>query len=153
MSITIKKKDFNLERILNIFFSILIISGFMLYAGIKSEEVRNTPFKHIDGYLLFNAMRIYDIGENYIKIGWVNKTKKIIYLKEKPPLKKNDVYSLKLKKHGSVYILEEYHLWESKSKWYFKAFLSAIPMLFVFIWFLSDFRFDFKRFVFERKDG
>lgn len=136
---------------LHISLSIVMLLALMIYASAKSQQVRLIPFEPVDGCLMFNARRIYAVGRDYIEIDWKNDTRHIIRLSEKSPLRENDVASMKLKKMGTAYILEEFHLWEPVSHWYIKAFSSAVPMMAVVFWFLRDFEWQAGRFIFRQR--
>ena len=125
----------------------------MAYASYRAGEVRYRTFDMQGDYLLFNGKKIVNTGLDYFDIEWKDKTIRRIRIKNAPPFKKDDVSALKLRKEGEYFVLEEYHIWESKSQWYLKAMASAIPMFIVFALVLKNFRFDFSRLMFVRRES
>ena len=148
-----KSKHFYMKRTLNIILSGLLVLFCLGYAAMKKNEIEKIPYKIIDPYISSNGKKILETGDNYFKIFWMDRSIKTFHLDISPPFKKNDIVAFKLKKKADRYTIEEYHIWESQSKWYKKAFLSAIPLFIVFLLLLKSFRFDFKQFMFIERRG
>ncbi|MBU0992931.1 MAG: hypothetical protein KJ737_10600 [Proteobacteria bacterium] len=140
-----------MARLSHISASIAILALMMGYASIKSQVIRMKPYENTDPYMSFNSKKILETGPDYFIIEWKDKSRKTIQLNIRPPFQKNDVVGFKVLNIKGCYELTEYHIWESREAWYVKAFLSGIPLFVVLFLFFRDFRFNFRRFIFEKK--
>lgn len=140
-----------MKRLTHIILSGIIILCFMGYGFIKKNDIYNIPFTKTDPFICSNGSKILKTGPDFFNIYWKGRTVKTIYLNTKPPFRQNDIVAFKLKKDTTVYKIEEYHIWESTTRWYAKALSSAIPLFIVICYLLKTFQFRLKKFMFIKR--
>ena len=133
-------------RWLGIFTAVVLLGGMVFYAYLKAPEIRSLA-DPIDGnYVTSNGSKILDTSDTTFTI-----KSKTFSVQSKPPFNVGDVVAFKLDVGNQPGILEEYHVWESRSIWYTKLLISVVPLVFVVILFFREFRASWGGRVFLRK--
>lgn len=139
------------EKIALLFISIpaLLYYGYLTGANIQPsyhDYIENAEY--FDGYeLSFSFERVYDVGSEHFKLMIGNE---IVTVKgDASSLKKGDFISLKavFKKEGFLE-LKELHMHKNEL---IVFFLSAISPFIVAFFFFKEFKFNFKKLLFEEK--
>lgn len=138
--------------IISLFLCIVFLSFYAALQGpeqeITSWEALANPQKYEGLEITGSYNRVIGGLDDYIVVGPFGHQ---INLKIKPEWKPKpyDFISYKGKVQGAGYIeVEEFHLHRGRIQ---KYLVSLLPPLVIFLWFLKKYRFNFKKFYFERR--
>jgi hypothetical protein len=84
-------------------------------------------------------------------VRWQYGQPKTFFVQSPPPFEAGDQVAFKLMKQGENVVIQEYHVWESRSLWYTKLFISFVPLVVVLMLFFKEFRLSWRKLIFYRK--
>jgi len=138
-------------RWLGIFTAVFLLASMVFYAYFKVSEIRSLAYRIDGNYVTSNGSKVLGTSENAFTIKWQSDQPKTFSVQSKPPFNVGDVVAFKLDVGNQPGILEEYHVWESRSIWYIKLLISVVPLVVVVMLFFRDFRASWKERAFLRK--
>jgi hypothetical protein len=122
-----------------------------VYAYFKKTEIRDLPYRFDKNYIASDGSRILDTSNNSFTVKWQYDQPKTFFVQSPPPFKVGDQVAFKLMKQGENVVIQEYHVWESRSLWYTKLFISFVPLVVVLMLFFKEFRLSWRKLIFYRK--
>ena len=138
-------------RWLGIFTAVFLLAGMVFYAYFKVPEIRGLAYRIDGNYVKSNGSKVLDTSDNTFTISWQDGHPKTFIVQSKPPFNVGEVVAFKLDVGNQPGVIEEYHVWESRSIWYAKLLISVVPLVFVVMLFFRDFRASWAGRVFLRK--
>ena len=138
-------------RWLNIFLAAVLLGSMGFYAHFKSSDIRALAYRFDENTIASNGSRILDTSNNSFTVQWQYDQPKTFLVQSAPQFKAGDLVAFKLMQQGGKVIIQEYHVWESRSLWYTKLFISAVPLVVVLMLFFREFRWSWRNFIFYRK--
>ena len=138
-------------RWLNIFLAVFLLGSMGAYAYFKASEIRALPYRFDENTIASNGSSILDTSNNSFTVNWQYGQPKTFFVQSPPPFEAGDQVAFKLTKQGENVIIQEYHVWESRSLWYTKLFISFVPLVVVLMLFFKEFRLSWRKLIFYRK--
>ena len=138
-------------RWLNIFLAVFLLGSMGAYAYFKASEIRALPYRFDENTIASNGSSILDTSNNSFTVNWQYGQPKTFFVQSPPPFEAGDQVAFKLMKQGKNVIIQEYHVWESRSLWYTKLFISFVPLAVVLMLFFKEFRLSWRKLIFYRK--
>ena len=143
-----------MKRFAHIGLSLIALLMLMGYAYMSGKQIRMMRFEPPEQSIRsFDMKKVLAIKGDSFQVKSAYKKRITIQLNRRPPFQIGDVVSFQIRKSNGVNALTEYHVWEPMSHWYFKAFLSVVPVIFVVYLFFKMFRFNWRRCLFELRLG
>ena len=149
-----------LHRGLSILAASLSLISLCLFAEFKApeklaelEEKRMNILRNGDGIVYSNGSLIDAVKDNSFSKKRRDGEVTTYYLSKPVPFSAGDTASFKIRYVRGVGYLDEYHIWEKKSYFYFKVVLSLLPLSVVIFLFFREYRFDVCRFMFIRRNS
>ncbi len=144
-------KQFDKYRWLNIFLAVALLASMGIYAHLKMPEIQSVPYHADQIYTTSDGSTILDTSEDSFTVKWQYGQPKTFFVQSPPPFEVGDHVAFKLKNYGKGAIIQEYHVWESRSLWYAKLFVSVAPLVVILVLFFKEFRLSWKKLIFFRK--
>ena len=138
-------------RWLNIFLAVALLASMGIYAYFKMTEIRALPYRFDENIIASNGSSVLDTSNSSFTVKWQYDQPKTFFVQSPPPFKVGDQVAFKLMKQGENVVIQEYHIWESRSLWYTKLFISFVPLVVVLMLFFKEFRLSWRNFIFYRK--
>lgn len=140
-------------RWLNIGLASLALALLCLFADHNASEIYSTVHLGEAGDITSDGSLVLSVSNKSFTVRWQNGTPKTFRIATSPPFQADDRIAFKLKQSNGDYLLEEHHIWESQTQWFWKLVLSFPPLLIVLLLFFRDYKFSFSCVMFsQRKD-